>query len=60
MPSSAKVFDSWGFVAQFKARGEISYADCFALAPAKIKKAERVTGDREFKAFDGEVPILWL
>ena len=46
--------------AAFKASGNISYADCFAAALAKIRKAELVTGDKEFKALEGEVKISWI
>jgi predicted nucleic acid-binding protein len=46
--------------ALFKVGGNISYADCFAAALAKSKKAELVTGDKEFKPLDGEVKISWL
>lgn len=46
--------------AVFKAGGNISYADCFAAALAKLKKAELVTGDKEFKSLDGEIKIAWL
>jgi ribonuclease VapC len=46
--------------AVFKAGHKISYADAFAGALAKIRKAELVTGDREFKTLEGEVRISWL
>ena len=46
--------------AEFKATKKISYADCFASALAKLKKAELVTGDKEFKQMEGEVKICWL
>jgi predicted nucleic acid-binding protein len=46
--------------AAFKANGNISYADCFAAALAKLKKAELVTGDKEFKALEGEIKISWV
>jgi ribonuclease VapC len=46
--------------ARFKASNKMSYADTFAAALAKIKKAELVTGDKEFKSVEGEVKILWL
>ena len=46
--------------AVFKAAKKMSYADCFAAALAKLRKAELVTGDREFKQVEGEVKILWL
>lgn len=46
--------------AAFKSGGNISYADCFAAALAKLKKAELVTGDREFKSLEGEIKIAWI
>ena len=46
--------------ATFKCNGNISYADCFAAALAKLKKAELVTGDKEFKSLEGEIKISWL
>ena len=38
--------------AVFKVKGNISYADCFAAALAKHRKAELVTGDKEFKSLE--------
>jgi len=46
--------------AEFKANKKISYAACFAAALAKTRKAELVTGDRDFKAIEGEVKIFWI
>ena len=46
--------------ALFKATKKMSYADCFAAALAKLRKAELVTGDREFKQVEGEVKVLWI
>ena len=46
--------------ALFKATRKMSYADCFAAALAKIRNAELVTGDPEFKAIEGEIKIAWL
>ena len=46
--------------AEFKYRGGISYADCFAAALAKIKKAPLVTGDKEFKQLEDEIDIIWV
>lgn len=46
--------------AEFKATKKMSYADCFAAALAKLKKAELVTGDKEFNQVEGDVKILWL
>ena len=46
--------------AEFKAMKKMSYADCFAAALAKLRKAELVTGDKEFKQVEGEVKVTWL
>src|SRR6266436_4251778 len=46
--------------AVFKATKKMSYADCFAAALAKIKNAELITGDREFKQLARDVKIHWL
>ena len=46
--------------AAFKATRKMSYADCFAAALAKLKNAELVTGDREFKQLARDVKIHWL
>lgn len=46
--------------AEFKVKGNISYADCFAAALAKQQKAALITGDREFKQLDKEISINWL
>ncbi len=44
----------------YKATCKMSYADCFGAALAKIKNAEFVTGDPEFKAVEKEIKINWL
>ncbi len=44
----------------YKATNKMSYADAFAAALAKIKNAELVTGDPEFKALEKEIEINWL
>jgi predicted nucleic acid-binding protein len=46
--------------AEFKSAKKMSYADCFAAALSKLRKAELVTGDREFKQVEEEVKVLWL
>ena len=46
--------------AQYKAYHKISYADAFAAALAKMKKAVLVTGDKEFKSLENEINILWI
>lgn len=43
-----------------KARGNISYADCFVVALAQHEHATLVTGDHEFAAFGDRVNIDWL
>ncbi len=44
----------------YKATKKMSYADCFAAALAKIRKAELITGDPEFKQVEDEIKICWL
>jgi predicted nucleic acid-binding protein len=44
----------------YKATKKLSYADAFAAALTKIRNAELVTGDPEFKAVEGEIRIGWL
>ena len=44
----------------YKARGNISYADCFAAALAKLRKGAVVTGDREFDVLKDEIEVVWL
>lgn len=46
--------------ARFKSKNKMSYADTFAAALAKTKKAELITGDSEFKPLDGEIKISWV
>lgn len=46
--------------AEFKAFKRMSYGDCFAAALAKLRKAELVTGDEEFRQVEKEVKILWI
>jgi len=46
--------------AEFKAFNKISYADAYAAALAKMKKAQLVTGDKEFKSLEKEIKIIWL
>ena len=44
----------------YKATNKMSYADAFAAALARIKHAELVTGDAEFKPLQKEISIHWL
>ena len=46
--------------ARYKAANPLSFADCFAAALAKVRKAELVTGDPEFKRLESEIKIHWL
>ena len=46
--------------AEFKASKRMSYADCFAAALAKLRKAELVTGDKEFRQVEGDVKLSWI
>ncbi len=46
--------------AQLKATKKMSYADCFAAALAKLRRAELVTGDEEFRQVEGEMKIRWI
>ncbi len=46
--------------ADFKSRVSFSLADAFAAALAKLRNAELITGDVEFKAVEREVTVHWL
>ncbi len=46
--------------AEIKSTKKMSYADCFAAALAKVKRAELVTGDSEFKQVEDSIKIFWL
>lgn len=46
--------------ARVKATKRMAYADCFAVALARLKKAELYTGAPEFKPVEKEIKIVWL
>lgn len=46
--------------ARFKSQHKMSYADAFAAALTKTKKADLVTGDNEFKPLEGEIKVSWV
>jgi predicted nucleic acid-binding protein len=46
--------------ARYKAFQKISYADAYAAALAKLRKAELVTGNKEFKPLEKEITIHWI
>ena len=46
--------------ARIKAIKRMAYADCFAVALARLRKAELYTGDLEFKVVGKEIKVVWL
>lgn len=46
--------------ARWKARGGLSYADCFAAATAQKLGGSILTGDPEFKLVEKEISIIWI
>jgi predicted nucleic acid-binding protein len=46
--------------ARIKTIKRMAYADCFAVALARLKKAELYTGDPEFKAVEKDLKVVWL
>ncbi len=46
--------------AEFKASKKMSFADCYAAALAKLRRAELVTGDKDFKQVEGEIKVMWI
>jgi len=53
----------WGLAKDagyFKSKNKMSFADAFAAALAKQRKAHLATGDQEFKQIENEVTINWL
>ena len=46
--------------ARIKATKRMAYADCFAVALARLKKAAIYTGDPEFKAVEKDIRVIWL
>ncbi len=45
--------------AYFKSRKKMSFADCFAAAPARQRAATLLTGDPGFKQVEREINIGW-
>ncbi|HEV7799198.1 MAG TPA: type II toxin-antitoxin system VapC family toxin [Pyrinomonadaceae bacterium] len=46
--------------AGFKSKHKMSFADCFAAALAKQKKAHLITGDQEFRQVEQDIIVTWL
>ncbi|RCK74786.1 MAG: hypothetical protein ANABAC_1503 [Anaerolineae bacterium] len=44
----------------YKAKGGLSYADCYTAALAKLRQAEVVTGDPEFQKLRDEITLCWV
>jgi ribonuclease VapC len=44
----------------FKSKNKMSFADCFAAALAKQRKAHLATGDPEFRQVEPEIAVTWL
>lgn len=45
--------------AEFRAQHKLPYADCFAAALARDRKASLITTDRDFSNVERQVDILW-
>ena len=53
----------WGLAKDagyFKSKNKMSFADAFAAALAKQRKAHLATGDPEFRQIEKEITISWL
>jgi ribonuclease VapC len=46
--------------AHYKGSYKISYADAYAAALAKLKRATLITGDPDFSELENEIRIHWL
>ena len=46
--------------ARYKVFHRISYADAYATALAKLRKAGLVTDDKEFKPLEKEITVRWI
>lgn len=46
--------------AAYKVNRNVSYADCYVVALAKLYDGQVITGDREFKFVENEIEIIWL
>lgn len=60
VPVEATNLDLVRQAAFFKATKKLSYGDCFAAALARLRRADLITGDAEFKSVESEVKIAWL
>ena len=46
--------------AVLKATHKLPFADCFAAALTKLRKGELVTTDKDFRAVEKEIKIVWV
>ena len=46
--------------ARLKVDEKLHYADCFAAALALLRKAELVTGDKDFRSVEDKIRVRWL
>lgn len=46
--------------ARYKAEKSLLFVDCMAAALAKLRKGELMTKDKDFKAVEGEIKIMWI
>ena len=46
--------------ARYKAKHRMSFADCFAAALARERKALLITGDKDFAQVEQQVQIQWV
>lgn len=46
--------------AKIRSAKDLSFINSFTAALAKIKRAEIITGDKEFKLIEGDVKIIWI
>jgi predicted nucleic acid-binding protein len=46
--------------ARIKATKRMAYADCFAVALARLKRTELYTGDPGFRVVEKEIKVVWL
>ncbi len=46
--------------ARWKAKGGLSYADCFATATAQKFRGSILTGDSEFELVEKEIFVIWI
>jgi predicted nucleic acid-binding protein len=46
--------------ARIKTTKPMAYADCFAVALARLKKAELYRGDPDFRGVEKDIKVVWL